>query len=105
MQIRDAQNLIDPYIPSRPFVKLMEKILGVSNLKIQAHALAALHAAAEAYLVSLFEDSFLCHINASWVMLSSPAMQLAWKVHGEIDFFHIDAGRCLYYKHQNWNQR
>ena len=44
---------------------------------MQAGAVLALHEAAEAYLVCLFEDTNLCTIHAKYVTIMPKDMQLA----------------------------
>ena len=48
-----------------------------SELRFQSSAVEALQEAAEAFLVSLFEDSNLCAIHAKRVTIQAKDMQLA----------------------------
>jgi histone H3 len=52
------------------------------DLKFQSVALQALQEAAEAYLVSLFEDTNLCAIHAKRVTIMVKDMQLARRLRG-----------------------
>jgi histone H3 len=52
-------------------------------LRFQSTAILALQEAAEAYLVSLFEDTNLCAIHAKRVTIMRKDMQLARRIRGE----------------------
>ena len=52
-------------------------------MRFQTAALMALQEAAEAYLVTLFEDSMLCTIHAKRVTLMPKDMNLARRIRGE----------------------
>jgi len=52
-------------------------------LRFQSTAIAALQEAAEAYLVSLFEDVNLCAIHAKRVTIMVRDIQLARRIRGE----------------------
>ena len=54
-----------------------------TDLRFEANALIALQEAAEAYLVSLFEDTNLCRIHAKRVTIMPKDIQLATRIHGE----------------------
>ena len=54
-----------------------------TDLRFEASALIALQEAAEAYLVSLFEDTNLCGIHAKRVTIMPKDIQLARRIHGE----------------------
>ena len=54
-----------------------------TELRFEANALIALQEAAEAYLVSLFEDTNLCGIHAKRVTIMPKDIQLARRIHGE----------------------
>ena len=51
--------------------------------QFEANALIALQEAAEAYLVSLFEDTNLCGIHTKRVTIMPKDIQLARRIHGE----------------------
>ena len=65
-EIQQYQKSTDLLIRSFPFQRVIYEIMrGFRNdLRIQAVAIKGLQEAAEAYLVSLFEDSNLCAIHA-----------------------------------------
>lgn len=50
----------------------------------QANAMLALQEAAEAHLVSLFEDAYLCSIHAKRVTLMVKDIQLARRIRGPL---------------------
>ena len=52
-------------------------------MRFQSAALMALQEAAEAYLVTLFEDSLLCTIHAKRVTLMPRDMALARRIRGD----------------------
>ena len=54
-----------------------------TELRFEANALIALQEAAEAYLVSLFEDTYLCGIHAKRVTIMPKDIQLARRIRGE----------------------
>ena len=54
-----------------------------TDLRFEAKALIALQEAAEAYLVSLFEDTNLCGIHAKRVTIMPKDIQLARRIRGE----------------------
>ena len=68
-----------------PFQRLVREIAHdlKSELRFQSSAIGALQEAAEAYLVSLFEDTNLCTIHAKRVTIQSKDMQLARRLRGE----------------------
>ena len=53
------------------------------ELRFQSSAVLALQEAAEAYLVSLFEDTNLCAIHAKRVTIMPKDIQLARRIRGE----------------------
>ena len=54
----------------------------LSGIRFQGTAIMALQEAAEAYLVSLFEDGNLCAIHAKRVTLMPKDIQLARRIRG-----------------------
>jgi histone H3 len=54
-----------------------------NDLRFQSTAILALQEAAEAYLVSLFEDTNLCAIHAKRVTIMPKDIQLARRIRGE----------------------
>jgi histone H3/H4 len=65
--------------------KLMSKIVasGKTDLRFQSSAVMALQEAAEAYLVSLFEDTNLAAIHAKRVTIQPKDLALARRLRGE----------------------
>ena len=55
------------------------------DMRFQSTALMALQEAAEAYLVTLFEDSLLCTLHAKRVTLMAKDMALARRIRGDSD--------------------
>lgn len=53
------------------------------DVRFQSNAILALQESAEAYLVSLFEDTNLCAIHAKRVTIMSKDLQLARRIRGE----------------------
>lgn len=84
-EIRKYQKTTELLIRKLPFQRLVREISQdlFSEHRWQSHAIAALHEAAEAYLVSLFEDTNLCAIHAKRVTIMTKDMQLARRIRGE----------------------
>ena len=84
-QIRHFQKSTDLLIRKLPFQRLVREIAQdfKSDLRFQSHAILALQEAAEAYLVSLFEDTNLCAIHAKRVTIQPKDIQLARRIRGE----------------------
>lgn len=62
----------------------MAQPVGISEpWRFRVDAIKALHEAAEAYLVGLFEDAMLCCIHAKRVTLFKSDLQLAMRLRGE----------------------
>lgn len=57
----------------------------LEQIRFQTAALGALHEAAEAYIVNLFEDTNLCAIHAKRVTIMPRDIQLARRIRGERD--------------------
>jgi histone H3 len=77
------RQLIRPFeIRKRQFQRLVES-LPHTGMKFAVSALIALQEAAEAYLVGLFEDSFMCAIHAKRVTVTVKDMQLARRLRHE----------------------
>ncbi|XP_068105488.1 histone H3-like centromeric protein A [Hyperolius riggenbachi] len=86
MEIRKYQKSTDLLIRKAPFARLVKEVCmeytsGVPFLW-QSMAIAALQEAAEAFLVRLFEDSYLCSIHAKRVTLYVQDLQLAQRIRG-----------------------
>ena len=56
-----------------------------TDLRFQASALGALHEAAEAYLVRLFEDAQLAAIHAKRITIMPKDLQFVRRIRGERD--------------------
>ena len=87
-EIRRLQKSTENLIPRAPFQRLVRMIsdtIGITHLKWQSVALAALHEATEAYLIGLFEDTNLCCIHAKRVTIMPRDIQLARRIRGERD--------------------
>lgn len=79
---RRSTNLL---IKKLPFQRLVRQITeGIkSEIRFQSAALMALQEAAEAYLVSLFEDTNMCATHANRVTIMPRDMLLARRIRGE----------------------
>lgn len=84
-EIRRYQKSTELLIRKLPFQRLVREIAQESkaDLRFQSTAIAALQEAAEAYLVSLFEDVNLCAIHAKRVTIMVRDIQLARRIRGE----------------------
>ena len=86
-EIRFYQRNTDLQIRKLPFARLVKEIQTYFHhvdFRWQAAALMALQEAAEAHLVSLFEDAYLCTIHAKRVTLMPKDVQLARRVRGPL---------------------
>jgi len=88
-QIRKYQKSTEMLIRKLPFQRLVREIASelVPALRFQAASIAALQEAAEAYIVSLFEDTNLCAIHAKRVTIMPKDMRLARRIRGDIKHF------------------
>jgi len=90
-EIRKYQKSHNLLIPSLPFSRLVREVAqstavttaGIQDLRFQSGALLALQEAAEAYLVTLFEDTVLCSIHAKRVTIMARDMMLARRIRGD----------------------
>jgi len=88
-EIRKYQKSSDLLIPAMPFSRLIREIVqsvlgyNTQEFRFQSAALMALQEAAEAYLVTLFEDTVLCAIHAKRVTIMPRDMQLARRIRGD----------------------
>ncbi len=76
-------------IPRLPFSRVVrdvmqETALAATDMRIAHDALEALQQAAEAYLIGLFEDAWLCAIHAKRVTIQPKDMTLARRIRGEV---------------------
>lgn len=90
-QIRAYQNTTQLLIPRLSFGRLVREITYHAdapfghNKKWQAAAVQALQEAAEAHLVTVFEDTLLCAIHAKRVTIMPKDMQLAKRIRRDYD--------------------
>jgi histone H3 len=84
-EIRRYQRSTDLLLRKLPFQRLVREIAQNYNndLRFQSAAILALQEAAEAYLVSLFEDTNLCALHAKRVTILPKDIQLARRIRGE----------------------
>ena len=84
-EIRRYQKSTDLLLRKLPFQRIVKNISQDmrADVRFQSSAMAALQEAAEAYLVSLFEDTNLCAIHARRVTIMVRDMQLARRIRGE----------------------
>jgi histone H3 len=85
MDIRKYQKSTDLLIRKLPFQRLVREIAQgfKADLRFQTTAILALQEAAEAYLVSVFEDTNLCAIHAKRVTIMPKDIQLSLRIRGE----------------------
>lgn len=89
-EVRKYQKGGDLLLRKLPFSRLVREIVnGVASragdepLRMQGSAIEALQEAAEAYLVSLFEDTVLCAVHARRVTIMPKDMQLARRIRAD----------------------
>jgi histone H3 len=84
-EIRRFQKSTDLLIRKLPFQRLVREIAQdfKNDLRFQSQAIMCLQEAAEAHLVSLFEDTNLCAIHAKRVTIMLRDMRLARRIRGE----------------------
>ncbi|SOV81279.1 histone H3-like centromeric protein CSE4 [Plasmodium sp. gorilla clade G3] len=86
-EIRAYQASTQLLIPKIPFVRVVKEITRLFELpneqfRYTPEALLALQTASEAYLVSLFEDAYLCSLHANRVTLMPKDIHLARRIRG-----------------------
>lgn len=91
-EIKRYQKSIDMLLPRAPFQRLVRQICNDFDheLRFQPQALVAIQEAAEAYIVSLFEDTNLCAIHAKRVTVTRKDMELARRIRGDRNFDYRD---------------
>ena len=92
-EVRHYQKSTDLLIRKLPFQHLVHEIAQdfKNDLRFQGSAILALQEAAEAYLVGIFEDTYLCAIHTKRVTIMPKDIQLAW-----YDLFSLDGSvLCL----------
>ncbi|XP_053577967.1 histone H3-like centromeric protein A [Bombina bombina] len=86
MEIRKYQKSTELLLRKAPFSRLVREVCMVYTHGLsyswQSMALMALQEAAEAFLVRLFEDAYLCSIHAKRVTLYVQDIQLARRIRG-----------------------
>ena len=88
LEIRKYQNSTDLLIRKLPFARLVKEIaerFTKEQLRWTVTAIEALQCAAEAYLVSVFEDANLCTIHAKRVTVMVRDIQLARRIRGRFN--------------------
>lgn len=87
--IRRYQKSTNLLIPRLPFQRLVREIAAEyrSDLRFQGSAVLALQEAAEAYLVSVLEDSNLCALHGKRVTVMPKDISLARRIRGETQTF------------------
>ena len=84
-EIKRYQKSKDMLLPRAPFQRLVRQISSAydPDLRFQSQSLVALQEAAEAYVVSLFEDTNLCAIHAKRMTIMKKDMALARRIRGD----------------------
>lgn len=84
-EIRKYQKGTELLIRRLPFQRLVREIAQdiKNDVRFQSAAILALQEAAEAYLVSLFQDTNLAAIHAKRVTIMPKDLQLARRIRGE----------------------
>ena len=84
-EIRRYQKSTDLLIRKLPFQQLLSEIAQhfTTDLRFQSSAVMALQKASEAYLVGLYEDTYLCAIHAKRMTIMPEDIQLARRIRGE----------------------
>uniref|UniRef100_A0A4W5L5F2 Selenoprotein H n=1 Tax=Hucho hucho TaxID=62062 RepID=A0A4W5L5F2_9TELE len=84
-EIRKYQKSTDLLLRKGPFARLVREVCQTYSrdfMRWQVYALLALQEAAEAFLVLLFSDAYLCTIHAKRVTLFPRDIQLARRIRG-----------------------
>ena len=86
-EIKKYQSSIEKLIPKLPFSRLVKGVCvqmqrGRKEYRWQRNAIEALHYAAEAYVVQVLEDAYLCTLHAKRVTLMARDVQLARRIRG-----------------------
>ena len=86
-QIRQFQMSTELLIQKLPFLHLVREILQDMrrDMQLTPATVLALHEAAEAFLVQLFEDTNLCAIHAKRVTIMLKDMRLALRIWGDVN--------------------
>jgi len=84
-EIRRYQKSTNLLFRRLPFQRLVREITQFfkTDMRFQESAIAAIQESAEAYLISIFEDTNLCAIHAHRITIQPRDMQLARRIRGE----------------------
>lgn len=82
-EIRKYQKSTELLMRRLPFNRLVRELLPRDDLRVAVGAISALQESAEAYLVGLFEDAYLCTLHSHRVTLMPKDLQLARRIRGE----------------------
>eukprot|EP00117_Sycon_ciliatum_P049836 scpid92674/ scgid35276/ Histone H3 len=83
-EIRRYQKSVNLLIPKAPFQRLVAEIIrNHGAFRLQVAALSAMQEAAEAFLVSLFEDTNMCALHANRVTIMPKDIELARRIRGD----------------------
>ncbi|ODN04950.1 histone H3.3 type b [Orchesella cincta] len=87
-EIRHYQKTESLLIPATSFGRLVREvatsITRSRDIRFQGKALKALQEASEAYIVGLFEDSYLCALHSKRVTLMAKDLRLAYRIRGDM---------------------
>lgn len=85
--VRHYQKSVELLIRKLPFQRYVKSTVYAqkADMRFQGAAMAALHEAFEAYLVSLFEDAQLCAVHANRVTVMAKDINLVVKLRGNDD--------------------
>jgi histone H3/H4 len=85
-EIRRYQKSTDLIIRKLPFQRLVREVAQrfKKDLCFQSHAIMAIQEAAEAYLVSFFEDVGFCAKHSGRITIQPKDIQLARKIRGDV---------------------
>jgi histone H3 len=85
-EIRKYQRLTKLLVPKMAVRRLVREVAEChhAGLRFQTSAMLAIHEAAEAYIVGLFEDTNLLCMHAWRVTIGPRDMQLARRIRGEL---------------------
>ncbi|KAJ8467459.1 hypothetical protein OPV22_030011 [Ensete ventricosum] len=84
-EIRNLQKTWNLLIPFAPFVRLVREITHFYSKEVNRwtpEALIAIQEAAEAHMIEMFEDAYLCAIHAKRVTLMQKDIHLARRIGG-----------------------
>jgi len=85
-EIRKYQKTVERLVPRLAMARLVKEIgdeVAPERMRWEENALLAVHEAAEAYLIGLFEDANLLAIHGKRVTITGRDMQLALRIRRE----------------------